>query len=491
MSRDLLFVLYILLHPSVLTAGGPSTNVKKTDEQRLLEVLLNGYNSDTRPVYNASHPVQVSLGITLTQIFDVDEKNQVLTTNVWLDQEWKDEKLTWDPADYNGLEVMRIPCRKIWLPDIVLYNSASDHNEKYMEALAMVSHTGVVFWPPIVKFRSSCLMDMTYFPFDDQICKLKLGSWAYTGFQVDVLNRSNTVDLSRFVQNGEWELIRTYGVRNNVYYTCCPEPFPDVTITLHIRRRTIYYMYNVIIPSIMLSSLALLGFWINPDSGEKVTLGLTVLLALSVFMLLIAENTPATSFFIPLLGVYLITTMSFTSISVICSVAVTNLHIRGYPHPVANWMRSVLLVMSRVLCITVNHLKERRSHWKPKHWHRVPEASTVGNHSSTNGRVVHDIGEATTIVTHDDVLHDGATPGDRLLKDDNSQVNHALLETLKCLMNKQEETDRENKIHDEWKEVAIVIDRFLFLVFLLGMIVASVYILVALPLQKLQRFGGS
>lgn len=56
---------------SLLLAGGPSTNVKKTDEQRLLEVLLNGYNSDTRPVYNASHPVQVSLGITLTQIFDV------------------------------------------------------------------------------------------------------------------------------------------------------------------------------------------------------------------------------------------------------------------------------------------------------------------------------------------------------------------------------------------------------------------------------------
>lgn len=45
--------------------------------------------------------------------------------------------------------------------------SASDHNEKYMDALAMVSHTGVVFWPPIVKFRSSCLMDVTYFPFDD------------------------------------------------------------------------------------------------------------------------------------------------------------------------------------------------------------------------------------------------------------------------------------------------------------------------------------
>jgi hypothetical protein len=54
----------------------------------------------------------------------------------------------------------------------------------------------------------------------------------------------------------------------------------------------------------MLASLTLLGFWLRPDSGEKITLGLTVLLSLSVFMLLIAENTPATSFFVPLLGKY-------------------------------------------------------------------------------------------------------------------------------------------------------------------------------------------
>jgi hypothetical protein len=45
-----------------------------------------------------------------------------------------------------------------------------------MEALAMVSHDGNVFWPPIVKFRSTCQIDITYFPFDDQICKLKIGS---------------------------------------------------------------------------------------------------------------------------------------------------------------------------------------------------------------------------------------------------------------------------------------------------------------------------
>ena len=51
-----------------------------------------------------------------------DEKNQVMTTNVWLDQEWRDELLTWDPEEFGGITMIRIPCDKIWLPDIVLYN---------------------------------------------------------------------------------------------------------------------------------------------------------------------------------------------------------------------------------------------------------------------------------------------------------------------------------------------------------------------------------
>ena len=173
-----------------------------------------------------------------------------------------------------------------------------------MEALAMVSHEGVVFWPPIVKLRSTCKIDITYFPFDDQNCTLKLGSWAYDGFQVDVLERDKPIDLTNFVSNGEWEMIDVTTIRNVQYYSCCPEPYPDVTFHLHMRRRTLYYTYNVIIPCIMLSCLTLLEFWIPPEGGEKVALGLTVLLAYSVFMLLIAENMPASSYYVPLIGEY-------------------------------------------------------------------------------------------------------------------------------------------------------------------------------------------
>ena len=58
----------------------------------------------------------------INQLFWQDEKNQVLTTNVWFDHEWHDELLKWDPENFGGIEYLRIPCDKIWLPDVVLYN---------------------------------------------------------------------------------------------------------------------------------------------------------------------------------------------------------------------------------------------------------------------------------------------------------------------------------------------------------------------------------
>lgn len=67
---------------------------------------------------------------------------------------------------------------------LVCLRSADDYTRGYMNSKAMVSYDGNVFWPPPTKFRSTCPVDVTYFPFDDQTCVMKLGSWTYDGFQV-------------------------------------------------------------------------------------------------------------------------------------------------------------------------------------------------------------------------------------------------------------------------------------------------------------------
>lgn len=64
------------------------------------------------------------------------------------------------------------------------------------------------------------------------------------------------------------------GKRNEIYYNCCPEPYVDVTFAILIRRRTLYYFFNLIVPCVLIASMALLGFTLPPDSGEKLSLGI-------------------------------------------------------------------------------------------------------------------------------------------------------------------------------------------------------------------------
>ena len=62
-------------------------------------------------------------------------------------------------------------------------------------------------------------------------------------------------------------------VRNVVKYSCCPEQYVDITFTIHIRRLTLYYGFNIIIPCALTSVLALATFLQPPDAGEKIGLG--------------------------------------------------------------------------------------------------------------------------------------------------------------------------------------------------------------------------
>lgn len=51
------------------------------------------------------------------------------------------------------------------------------------------------------------------------------------------------------------------------------EPYIDITFAILIRRKTLYYFFNLIVPCVLIASMALLGFTLPPDSGEKLSLG--------------------------------------------------------------------------------------------------------------------------------------------------------------------------------------------------------------------------
>ena len=83
------------------------------------------------------------------------------------------------------------------------------------------------------------------------------------------------------------------GQRNVNYYACCKEPYIDLVYTLHIRRRKLYYVVNLIMPCAILSALTMVAFLIPPDAGEKVSFGMLARTGQNAELLLNAISAPA------------------------------------------------------------------------------------------------------------------------------------------------------------------------------------------------------
>lgn len=82
-------------------------------------------------------------------------------------------------------------------------------------------------------------------------------------------------------------------------------------------------------PCISINMLTCIAFYLPSDSSEKISLCVTVLLSLSMFLLLLMELIPATSTKFPLMGKYILFTLVTVSLSVLVSVITLNMHFRS------------------------------------------------------------------------------------------------------------------------------------------------------------------
>ncbi|XP_030333458.1 neuronal acetylcholine receptor subunit alpha-10 [Strigops habroptila] len=412
---------------------------------KLLHDLFANYSSALRPVEDTDRALNVTLQVTLSQIIDMDERNQVLTSYLWVRQAWLDTHLTWDKDSYGGIDSIRIPSSYVWRPDIILYNNADDHFGGSMETNVVLRSDGHIMWDSPAITKSSCKVDVSYFPFDGQRCRLTFGSWTYNGNQIDLRNRLDTGDLTDFVKNVEWEVLGMPATRNVITYGCCSEPYPDVTYTLLLRRRASFYIFNLLLPCIMVSLLAPLSFYLPADSGEKVSLGVTVLLALTVFQLLVAESMPPSES-VPLIGKYYIATMTMITASTALTIFIMNVHHCGPgARAVPPWAQRLILRYMARLCGV----------------HEVGGSCRGQRRAPGPGDTDGEVG--TT---------DGTCPRHRCLCHHRVLLRHVAY-IAGCFCRHRAAQRRTG----EWKKVAKVMDRFFMWVFFLMVFLMSVLVL--------------
>lgn len=308
-----------------------------------MDDLLNRtrYNSLIRPATSSSQLISIRLQLSLAQLISVNEREQIMTTNVWLKQEWTDYRLAWNSSRYEGVKVLRIPAKRLWLPDIVLYNNADGTYEVSLYTNAVVQANGSIMWLPPAICKSACKIEVKHFPFDQQNCSLKFRSWTYDHTEIDMVLTTPTANKDDFTPSGEWDILALPGRR-----TVNPRDprYVDVTYDFIIRRKPLFYTINIIVPCVLITSLAILVFYLPSDCGEKMTLCISVLLALTVFLLLISKIVPPTSLDVPLIGKYLMFTMVLVTFSIVTSVCVLNVHHRApSTHTMAPWVQRCFL----------------------------------------------------------------------------------------------------------------------------------------------------
>ncbi|PNI86490.1 CHRNA1 isoform 2 [Pan troglodytes] len=444
-------------------------------ETRLVAKLFKDYSSVVRPVEDHRQVVEVTVGLQLIQLINVDEVNQIVTTNVRLKQgdmvdlprpscvilgvplfshlqneQWVDYNLKWNPDDYGGVKKIHIPSEKIWRPDLVLYNNADGDFAIVKFTKVLLEYTGHITWTPPAIFKSYCEIIVTHFPFDEQNCSMKLGTWTYDGSVVAINPESDQPDLSNFMESGEWVIKESRGWKHSVTYSCCPDtPYLDITYHFVMQRLPLYFIVNVIIPCLLFSFLTGLVFYLPTDSGEKMTLSISVLLSLTVFLLVIVELIPSTSSAVPLIGKYMLFTMVFVIASIIITVIIINTHHRSpSTHVMPNWVRKVFIdTIPNIMFFSTMKRPSREKQDKKIFTEDIDISDISGKPGPPP------MGFHSPLIKHPEVK--------------------SAIEGIKYIAETMKSDQESNNAAAEWKYVAMVMDHILLGVFMLVCIIGT------------------
>ncbi|XP_066467062.1 acetylcholine receptor subunit epsilon [Tiliqua scincoides] len=341
--------------------------LEANEDSRLFERLFAGYDKNTRPVRGPEEVVTVKIKLTLTNLISLNEKEETLTTNVWITHEWKDYRLDYKSEDFGGVKELRVPADMVWLPDIVLENNIDGQFDVAYFCNVLISPGGSMYWLPPAIFRSTCAIQVTFFPFDWQNCSLVFRSKTYNAneLQLDFSVEPKTeeairwieIDQAAFTENGEWA-IRHRPARKLLARVPGPEApgFSEIHYFLIIERKPLFYIINIIVPCVLISSLVVLVYFLPAQAGgQKCTVSISVLLAQTVFLFLIAKKVPETSLSVPLIGKYLLFVMVVATLIVMNCVLVLNVSLRSpSTHSMSGGLKHVFLeVLPRYLGSTL------------------------------------------------------------------------------------------------------------------------------------------
>ncbi|XP_063420870.1 acetylcholine receptor subunit alpha-1-B-like [Mytilus trossulus] len=259
-----------------------------TDAKKLRSHLLDGYVKDIFPIQNETDSLNLHI---FFHLFSIDSFNEVegrIIVTAALRIIWKDPSLSWDPDLYGGKESLYISSDQIWTPLLYLLYTPDEMKSvgEDIEYVILILHDGTVSYSPGGVMNTKCDTDVSRFPFDVQTCSLNFVTWGIASDILILLNHFNYAGTEYYVDNPDWKLINTetYAYDEGGYLA-----------KITIKRNSFYYVIMVILPMMLFSILNPLVFLLPTESGERMSLAISILLSYAIFLTIMSSTIPATS----------------------------------------------------------------------------------------------------------------------------------------------------------------------------------------------------
>ncbi|XP_034125804.1 acetylcholine receptor subunit alpha-like 1 isoform X1 [Drosophila guanche] len=321
------------INASRSSSSDGNANVNALD--RLHASLFLNYDKHLQPL-DKGEPATVSMALTINFI-DIDELNGKMTTHCWLNIRWMDELRTWQPQEYENITAIHLHASEIWTPQIKLFNAAGEDESFLVDTQAILTHEGQFLWVPPAVYTAYCNLNMINWPYDEQTCKLKIGSWGVSHINADYDKSGKGLDYDGAMQSTEWQIVKgsTQFVPQDYY--------SYLEYTLTVQRRSNMYTAIIYTPASCFVTLALSAFWLPPHmGGEKIMINGLLMIVVASFLMYFAQLLPVLANKTPLVVVFYSATLLLLSISTIVEVAVLYLSTAKHKRRVPDCLKKLL-----------------------------------------------------------------------------------------------------------------------------------------------------
>ncbi|XP_041367974.1 neuronal acetylcholine receptor subunit alpha-6-like [Gigantopelta aegis] len=350
---------------------------------KLHKHLCSTYQRDIRPVKNYNTTVMVHIVFMLSSLEGLDGAKQTFRAAGWLTISWTDEMLTWDRCQYPGLHRIDFPAEKVWKPDLSIRNDAKNFAMlSQYGGHCIATPDGKVTWYLALRKEMSCAVNVEKFPFDSQTCSINLIQWATDITEVNFTVSSEGVAPLLFSHMHEWQVTGHSVDRSTVPYSGMEQVY--VTFKYDIKRKPLTFIISTVFPLMLLSLLNLVVFLLPAESGEKMNLSVSVVLAYAVLMTIVSSVLPATSDTVSIFGVYTLIMFFIKVMTIIFSVIVLRLYYTDPRVPLSpRW--KPLLAAFRLMPKHSKPLLEQPEH-VPDHPTTFPEQHEMVQSNNMHGQ---------------------------------------------------------------------------------------------------------